>query len=84
MRDKIRAWLISEVIGQDAAGELRDDTVLLESGVLDSISLLRFIRFLEEECGVDVPVTGALSLDSFRSIDAIVAYAESLPAAAVA
>jgi acyl carrier protein len=84
MREQIREWLISEVIGQDAASELHDDTPLINSGILDSISLLRLIRFLEDEYQVEVPVADVVNLSSFGTVANILAFMESLRVAPTA
>lgn len=51
----------------------RDDTDLIASGLLDSLALAELIMALEEEFALAVDY-GALKVDDFRSVDAIVAY----------
>lgn len=48
----IRAYIVSEFLDPADADELRDDTPLLSSGVIDSLGLVRLVSFLETTFGV--------------------------------
>jgi acyl carrier protein len=52
--------LVKELLAEgekELAGELRDDTSLIDSGLLDSLALLQLAEWVSEELG------GALDLD---------------------
>ena len=52
--------LVAELLAEgekELAGELRDDTSLIESGLLDSLALLQIAEWVSEELG------GALQLE---------------------
>ena len=53
------------------------DTELFSTGMLDSVSMVGLIAFVEDNAGVHVQ-PGDVTLDNFDTIDAILAYAESL------
>jgi len=55
---------------------LKNDTPLLESGILNSLSLLKLVVFLEKQFGVVVPAD-ELVPDNFKTIDVICAYLRS-------
>jgi len=55
---------------------LKNDTLLFESGILDSLSLLKLVLFLEKQFGVVVPAE-ELVPDNFKSVDAICVYLRS-------
>ena len=55
---------------------LKHDTPLLESGILDSLSLLKLVLFLEKQFGVSVPAE-ELVPDNFKTIDAMCVYLRS-------
>ena len=64
---------ISREFVQDAALPLANDTSLLDSGILDSLSLLRLVVFLEERFGITMSDADLLP-DNFASVNAICAY----------
>ena len=68
---------ISQVFVQDAALlPLLNDTSLLDSGILDSLSLLRLVVFLEERFGITMGDADLLP-ENFASVNAICAYLRS-------
>jgi acyl carrier protein len=68
---------ISRELVQDAALlPLSDDTSLLDSGILDSLSLLQLVVFLEERFGIMVGDTDLLP-QNFASVQTICAYLHS-------
>jgi acyl carrier protein len=65
---------ISRELVQDAALlPLSDDTSLLDSGILDSLSLLQLVVFLEERFGTTVGDADLLP-QNFASVATICAY----------
>ncbi|MGO9645068.1 MAG: phosphopantetheine-binding protein [Candidatus Bathyarchaeia archaeon] len=58
------------------ASTLKNDTLLLETGILDSLSLLKLVLFLEKQFGVSVPAE-ELVPDNFKTIDAMCVYLRS-------
>ena len=68
---------ISRELVQDAALlPLSNTTQLLETGVLDSLSLLRLVIFVEERFGIMVDDVDLVP-EHFASVDAICAYLRS-------
>ena len=65
---------ISRELVQDAAMlPLGNGTSLLETGVLDSLSLLRLVVFVQEQFGIVVDDVDLVP-EHFDSVDAICAY----------
>jgi acyl carrier protein len=65
---------ISQELVQDAALlPLADATPLLDTGVLDSLSLLRLVLFVQERFGIVVDDVDFVP-EHFASVDAIAAY----------
>ena len=58
-------------------GEIEGQTKLFSSGLLDSFLMIELIMFLETTGGFQIPAD-AITLDNLDSIDAILAYCESL------
>ena len=53
MRDTLRAYILENFLPGEDAKNLKDDTELKESGILDSLSTLKLVTFLEETFGVE-------------------------------
>ena len=71
----INAYLASEVMKKPELG-LKNDTPLLESGILNSLSLIKLVLFLEQKLGIVVPPEELLP-KNFETIDAICTYVRS-------
>jgi acyl carrier protein len=69
----INDFVSRELVQDQTLLPLADDTSLLETGVLDSLSLLRLVVFLEERFGIGVGDTDLLP-ENFSSVNAICAY----------
>lgn len=63
---------ISEITFTDVE-KIKEDTLLFEEGIFDSLGFLSLVSFLNEEYGVDV-TNDELSEDNFKSINAVVEY----------
>lgn len=73
MEAAINAYISGELISRSEFLPLWNDTPLLESGILDSLSMLKLVLFLEEHFGIAV---GDLDFipENFNTIDAICAF----------
>jgi acyl carrier protein len=64
--DRIRGFILEEVMLGDTTRELKNDTPLLD-GILDSLALSQLVGFIEEE--FDTVVDDAdITSDNFRTI----------------
>ena len=73
METVINDYISRELVQDPALLPLADETSLLESGILDSLSLLRLVVFLEERFGITVGDTDLLP-ENFASVNTICAY----------
>jgi acyl carrier protein len=73
VREEIRQYILSEFLPGEKPSNLRDDTPLRTSGILDSISTLRLVSFVEEHYGVEVEAHEA-SVENFDSIESIASF----------
>jgi acyl carrier protein len=69
----INDYISRELVQDPALLPLADETSLLESGILDSLSLLRLVVFLEERFGITVGDADLLP-QNFASVNAVCAY----------
>ena len=73
METVINDYISREFIRDPALLPLADDASLLDSGILDSLSLLRLVVFLEERFGITMGDADLLP-ENFASVNAICAY----------
>ena len=69
----INDYISRELVQDPALLPLADETSLLESGILDSLSLLRLVVFLEERFGITMGEADLLP-ENFASVNTICAY----------
>jgi len=80
LSEKLTSYILAEVLLDSTQTELAPDDDLLEDGLVDSLGVMRLIAFIESEFGFAVPPED-VTVDSFMSVTAIVAYLqENLPA----
>lgn len=61
-------------------GSLDDDTTLFSSGLIDSLSVMELVSFVERTIGEMVPLA-EITLENFDSVNRIVRFAETLTSA---
>ena len=76
METVINDYISQELVPDPALLPLANDTLLLDSGILDSLSLLRLVVFLEERFGITMGDADLLP-ENFASVNAICAYLRS-------
>jgi acyl carrier protein len=69
----INDYISREFVRDAALLPLADDASLLDSGILDSLSLLRLVVFLEERFGITMGDADLLP-ENFASVNTICAY----------
>lgn len=75
MRDEIRRFLMTN--GAHSGGDhFTDDDSLLDQGVIDSVTMVDLITFLESRFGFQIE-DEEMTPENFDSLNAIVAFVES-------
>jgi len=74
IKTTVHDYILREFLPGEDPSELKDDTPLITGGILDSISTLKLVVFLEEKFGVTLEAfeAGADHLDSVASIAELV------------
>lgn len=72
----INDYISKELVQDPALLPLSNDTSLLETGVLDSLSLLKLVLFVQERFGIAVDDVDLVP-EHFDSVDAICLYLRS-------
>jgi acyl carrier protein len=73
MKTVINDYISRELVPDPALLPLADDAPLLDSGILDSLSLLRLVVFLEGRFGITMGEADLLP-ENFASVNTICAY----------
>ena len=68
IREQLRTWIWNRA--KDKPYELKDDTKILDDGVLSSLDIVELVLFIENLRGSEVDVD-ALQPDSFKDVDSI-------------
>ncbi|MDP9171884.1 MAG: acyl carrier protein [Acidobacteriota bacterium] len=76
IKEELRQFILSRFLPGETASNLRDDTPLRTSGILDSVATLQVVSFLEEHYGIQVEAHEA-GVENFDSIDSIAAFVKS-------
>ena len=63
---RIKEFIKEEILFEDASATLNDETPLL-SGVMDSLSLMQLVAFLEDEFDVEID-DADMTADHFRTV----------------
>jgi acyl carrier protein len=75
VKDRIRRFIVATYLPGESPENLKDDTPLRTSGVLDSLATLGVVSFVEKEFGVELEAhdTGVETFDRIEDIAALVA-----------
>lgn len=72
MRERIARYIATDLLNEPDHA-IGDDEDLLVSGLLDSLSVMSLIHFIEQEMAIDVPAED-VTIENFVSLRAIDAY----------
>lgn len=77
MKKKLIDYIQNELLESEETDELlASDEDLLSSGLLDSLSVMKLISFMEKNFGVVVPPADMV-IENFVTVDAISEYIQS-------
>jgi len=69
----VNDYISRELVSKPELLPLKNDTLLLEAGILDSLSVLRLVLFLEQQFSI-VVAPEELIPENFETVEAICAY----------
>jgi acyl carrier protein len=77
--EAVHEYILKEFLPGESPDELTEETPLITGGILDSISTLKLVNFLEDRFGVTVEAyeAGVDNLDSVRQIARLIASKRS-------
>jgi len=75
VRNAIRQFILQKYLPGESAANLRDDTPLRSSGILDSLATIGVVNFIEKEYGIELEAHET-DVDTFDRIEDIAALVE--------
>ena len=72
MKDRLARYIATDLLNQPTR-VIDADEDLLGSGLLDSLSVISLVQFIEEELSIDIPAED-VTIDNFISLRAIDDY----------
>jgi acyl carrier protein len=74
IRQQVRQFILETCLPGEDPKNLTDETELKESGILDSVSTLKLVTYLETTFGVELEASdlGAANLSTITSIERLV------------
>jgi acyl carrier protein len=72
VREQLARYIATDLLNQSNL-VIGEDEDLLVSGLLDSLSVMSLIHFIEQDLGIDVPAED-VTIENFVSLRAIDAY----------
>jgi acyl carrier protein len=73
---RIKEFIVTEVNPDLQLTTLDDDEPLIESGIIDSLGVLKIMSFLDEAFGVDLS-SAEINLENFKDVQTICRVVES-------
>jgi len=72
---KLKEFIMTEVSPDLNLPQLDDDEPLIESGIIDSLGVLKIMAFLDEEFGIDLSAE-QIKLENFKNVTSICSLVE--------
>jgi acyl carrier protein len=73
VKEQLRQYIVREFLPGESLANLKDDTPLRTSGLLDSMATLQVVTYVEENFGIEVQAHEA-GVENFESIEKIAAF----------
>ncbi len=70
LKARIKQFIMTEVNPDRNLEKLSDDESLVDSGIVDSLGVLKIMAFLDEEYSIDLSV-GQIKLENFNTVTSI-------------
>ena len=76
VREKVRGFLLEEILPGEAPENLDDTMPLRTSGIIDSMGTIRLTAFLESSFGISI-AAHETGVEHFETVNAICEFVES-------
>ena len=71
--DELKEFVVSNFMPGDPVDGLHNDDLLLESGIIDSASVMMLVLYLEEHFGIEI-LDEELFAENFATIDCMASF----------
>lgn len=71
--DAILQYIKTNLAEEDMEGELKKSDNLLESGIIDSLGMMKLVNFMERKFNVQIPF-GDITTENFMTVEKINHY----------
>ena len=75
LKAKLKEFIMTEVNPDGNLERLGDDEPLLDSGIINSLGVLKIMAFLDEEFGIDLSAE-QIKLENFKNVTSICSLVE--------
>lgn len=76
MEDVVNGYITKELVTSSDLLPIRNDTELISSRILDSLSLLDLVMFLEDHFGIIIDAE-EVAPENFKTVDSICKYVKT-------
>ena len=73
-KTKLKEFIVTEVNPECSLEALGDDEPLIDSGIIDSLGILKIMAFMDEEFGIDLAAE-KIKPENFRTVSSICSLA---------
>lgn len=73
IQSKVKAFLFAEICDQEETGPISNDTPLITSGIVDSVSTLQLVEFIEANFGIEFK-PHEVEHDNLNTLDRIATF----------
>ena len=73
---KLKEFIMTEISPDLNLAQLDDNEPLIESGIIDSLGVLKIMAFLDEEFGIDLSAE-QIKLENFKNVTSICSLVET-------
>ena len=74
--ESIRQFIVTELVSNQEYSNLDNEEPLIETGIIDSLGIMKLIVFLTEEFGIDIGDDDRIP-ENFENIEAIYSFVQS-------
>lgn len=76
IKSKLKRFIVAEFLPGTQHGELSDELNLLDTGILDSLAVLKLVAYIENEFDIAL-APEEIDMDNLNSINAVAAIVEN-------
>lgn len=67
LKESLAAYIERNLIDEDRSRGIREDTPLIDEGIIDSMGLMSLVMFIEEQTGIRIPDDEVVP-DNFQTV----------------